>query len=266
MIDLTLAHAAVTNMAIAEDWYGRVLAAPPDRRPMDGLLEWRFGTAHGLQVFHDADRAGSSTVVVGLTDLDDVVARLDREGVGHGGVQDGGGGRVVVLADPDGNQVVMLDRDAAHGRAVGSPVTQATLHFERTIVAPAARVWDAYADITQRSVWSVPKGEAIEYDASDFVAGGIDDYRCGPPDDLANHVTTRYHHIDAPRSFVASNEISREGTPVCVDTTRWTLDTNGESTTVSIVVQVTSLVGASMLAGYRNGHELTLDHLQAFLT
>ncbi len=49
---------------------------------------------------------------------------------------------------------------------------------------------------------------------------------------LANHVMTRGHHIDAPRSFVATNEISRDGTLVSVDTTHWTLDTDGESTTV----------------------------------
>ena len=265
MIDLVLAHAAVTDIAIAEDWYARVLATPPDERLMDGLIEWRFGPAHGLQVVHDDDRAGNSTVVVGVTDLDDVVALLDREGVDHGGVQAGGGGRLIVVEDPDGNQVVMLDPDAAHGRAEDDPVAHATLHVERTIDAPVERVWDAYADIAQRSVWSVPEGEAVEYDASDFVAGGIDEYRCGPPDDLANHVTTRYHHIDAPRSFVATNEIRREGTPVSLDTTHWTLDAEGESTTVSIVVQVTSLVGRGMFDGYRNGHERTLDHLHDFL-
>ncbi len=59
----------------------------------------------------------------------------------------------------------------------------ATLRFERNIAAPAERVWNAYADIAQRSVWSVPDGEAVEYDASDFVQGGVDEYRCGPPDD-----------------------------------------------------------------------------------
>ncbi len=160
---------------------------------------------------------------------------------------------------------VLLDPVAAHVRAGDCPVVQATLRFERTIAAPAERVWNAYADIAQRSVWSVPDGDAVEYDASDFVQGGVDEYRCGPPDDLANDVTTRYHHIDTAHSFVSTSEIRREGTPVSVDTTLWTLDTDGESTTLSIVVQVTSLVGAGMLDGYRNGHERTLDHLQEFL-
>ncbi|MDW3215339.1 MAG: hypothetical protein R8G01_15160 [Ilumatobacteraceae bacterium] len=265
MIDLTMAHAAVSDIAIAETWYRRVLDSSPHLRPMDGLIEWRFGPAHGLQVFHDPDRAGNSTVVVGVVDLDDVVERLVRVGVDHGGVQEGGGGHLVVLADPDDNQVVLLDPDAAHGRTVDGPVARATMHFERRFPAAAAVVWDAYADIAQRSVWSVPKGEVVEYDASDFVVGGTDVYRCGPPDDLASHVTTRYGYIDAPRSLVATSEISRDGTPVSIDTTHWSFDADGDSTNVSIVVQVTSLVGAGMLDGYRNGHERTLDHLGEFL-
>lgn len=115
MIDLTLAQAVVTDIAHAEAWYEKALGTPPDSRPMDGLIEWRFGPAHGLQVFQDAERAGASTVVLGVSDLDEAMARLDRERIEHGGVQPGGGGRLITMTDPDGNQLVLLDADAAHG-------------------------------------------------------------------------------------------------------------------------------------------------------
>ncbi|BAN01503.1 SRPBCC domain-containing protein [Ilumatobacter coccineus] len=265
MISLTLAQAAVTDLPTAEAWYARLLAAAPSTRPMDGLIEWRFGPTHGLQVFHDSDRAGTSTVILGLTDLDNEVERLDREAIEHSGIQDGGGGRLAIATDPDGNQVILLDPDAARNPVGDGSVVGATFHIERVLDASLERVWDAYADVAQRSVWSVPKGEVVEYGANDFVAGGIDEYRCGPPDDLANRVTTRYRAIHAPHSFVTTNEIDRDDTPVAVDTTCWRLETDGLTTTVSIDVQVTSLVGAAMLDGYRNGHERTLDHLQEFL-
>lgn len=113
MIHLVLAHAAVTDIEASERWYSTVFGSPPHTRPMDGLIEWRFGPAHGVQVFLDADRAGKSTLVVGLTDFDDEIERLDQNGIGHSGVQPGGGGRLVIAPDPDGNQVVLLDDAAA---------------------------------------------------------------------------------------------------------------------------------------------------------
>lgn len=71
--------------------------------------------------------------------------------------------------------------------------------------------------------------------------------------------------IDAPRSFVAVNELRRADMAVAVDTTHWRLDANGDLTRLSVDVQVTSLAGAGVLDGYRIGHERTLDHLERFL-
>lgn len=264
MIDLTLAQAKVSLLDAAEDWYSRVFGAPPDTRPMDGLIEWRFGHAHGVQVFLDPEAAGRSAVVVGTTDLDATVARLDDAGVAHGGIGPGGGGRLVTLADPDGNQVVLLDAVAAHGGA-SNDVAQTTLRFHRRLDAPLARVWDAYADVGQRQDWAVPEGEQAEYATAEFAAGGVDDYRCGPPGDLSNHVITRYLRVDAPHQFVAANELRRDETTAATDTTYWRLDEANEATALTIVVQVTSLAGDGVLEGYRVGHERTLDHLEAFL-
>lgn len=264
-MDMTLAQATVTSLAAAEPWYRRIFGAPPNSRPMDGLIEWRLGHAHGVQVFETAERAGQATVVVGATDLDATLTRLHENGIEHGGAQPGGGGRLVVLDDPDGNQVVIVDAEAAHGQAA-SEITHATLRFQRHIDGPIERVWTAYADVDKRRRWSVPDGEAVEYDDDDFTPGGVDHYRCGPLDDLSNHLTTRYVRIDAPNFFVATNELHRNGEPVAIDTTHWRLDADGGSTTLTVVVQVTSLVGDHVLDGYEAGHEATLDQLAEFST
>jgi catechol 2,3-dioxygenase-like lactoylglutathione lyase family enzyme len=102
-----LAQAVVTDLAVAEQWYAHLFDGPPQARPMQGLLEWHLADTFGVQVWLDPDRAGTSAVVVEDTDLDATAARLRAAGVQHDGPQPGGGARVLVLTDPDGNQVVL---------------------------------------------------------------------------------------------------------------------------------------------------------------
>ena len=48
-----------------------VLGREADAAPMDGLLEWHFSDDAGVQVWKDPLRAGHSTTVVEVADLDD---------------------------------------------------------------------------------------------------------------------------------------------------------------------------------------------------
>ena len=102
-----LANLAVEDLAEAERWYALLLGGPPDARPMDGLLEWRPVAGGGVQVWREPARAGGSACVLDVDDLDDVAARLAAADVAHEGPQPGGGARLLVLADPDGNRVVL---------------------------------------------------------------------------------------------------------------------------------------------------------------
>ena len=102
-----LAQAVVTDLVVAERWYGTLLGGPPQARPMDGLLEWRLGESFGVQVWLDPDRAGRSAMVIEESDLDAFAARVRAAGVDLEGPQPGGGSRVLILSDPDGNQVVV---------------------------------------------------------------------------------------------------------------------------------------------------------------
>jgi predicted enzyme related to lactoylglutathione lyase len=62
----------------------------------------------GLQVWQEPGRAGRSTVVLGIEDVETEVARLREAGLQPVGAQPGGGGQVVELRDPDGNRAVLF--------------------------------------------------------------------------------------------------------------------------------------------------------------
>ncbi len=102
-----LAQSTVSDLETAERWYTTLWRRGPDEQPMPGLLEWHLGPTTGLQVWSEPERAGRSTVVIGTDDLDALAARLTSAGVDHEGPQPGGGARILQLADPDGNRVVI---------------------------------------------------------------------------------------------------------------------------------------------------------------
>lgn len=135
------------------------------------------------------------------------------------------------------------------------------LRFTRDCPRPIDTVWAAYADVASRVQWSVPSGDEIVYDAADFTAGGQDDYRCGPPGDLSNSGSHRYHLIESPERIVYSDLVHRNGQLMAVALLTWEFRASNLGTRVNVVDQVTSFVGQGMIEGHRNGHEKTLDQL-----
>ena len=105
-IETLLAQMVVSDLDRAEAWYTAVFEGPPGTRPMDGLIEWRLFPHAGVQVFEDADRAGRSTMVVEIGDLEAVAKRLAGVGIEHGDPEPVTVGRVLQLTDPDGNRLV----------------------------------------------------------------------------------------------------------------------------------------------------------------
>ena len=106
-LNSVLAQSTVSDLGAAEQWYTALWGRGPDARPMPGLLEWHVDPAAGLQVWSEPDRAGRSSVVIGTDVLEGVAARLAASGIDHGGPQQGGGRRILQLADPAGNRVVI---------------------------------------------------------------------------------------------------------------------------------------------------------------
>ena len=107
MIQGLLANCTVADLHRAEEWYASLLGRAVDARPMPGLLEWHLGDSFGLQVWAEPDRAGGSTVVLTMADLDAAADRLTKAGLRHDGPEAGGGARILQLADPDGNRVIL---------------------------------------------------------------------------------------------------------------------------------------------------------------
>ena len=109
MIHRVLAQSTVSDLGTAEDWYTRLFGRGPDARPMPGLLEWHLGDSYGVQVWSEPDRAGRSSMVLDETDLDDAARRLREAGIEHDGPAPASSSRILTLADPDGNRVVLTD-------------------------------------------------------------------------------------------------------------------------------------------------------------
>lgn len=102
-----LAQSTVSDLDAARGWYAAVLGREPDATPMDGLLEWHFSYTAGVQVWEDPSRAGTSTTVVEVADLDDELTRLDQLGIAHDEPVRTQALRVVIFEDRDRNRLVL---------------------------------------------------------------------------------------------------------------------------------------------------------------
>jgi len=140
-----------------------------------------------------------------------------------------------------------------------------TLHFTQEISHPVEAVWKAYANVDDRSQWSVPKGEQIIYDASELEEGGRDLYRCGPPEDLSTIGNVAYHIVEPSRRWMYSETLHSGEQLLAVALVTWELEPIDLGTRITIVNQVTSLVGPRMIEGSRNGHNKALDQLAHWL-
>lgn len=101
------AQSIVSDPEVAERWYSALFDSPPDARPMEGLLEWHLGESFGVQVWRHPERAGRSAMVLDESDLDALAVRLTAAAIEHDGPQPVTASRVLVMSDPDGNQVVV---------------------------------------------------------------------------------------------------------------------------------------------------------------
>jgi catechol 2,3-dioxygenase-like lactoylglutathione lyase family enzyme len=105
--DRLLAQMAVDDLDRAVDWYALFFGRGPDARPMDGLVEWHLSDTFGIQLWLDPQRAGHAAMVLDESDLDGRAAALDAAGLAYEGPQEVTASRIVQLADPDGNRIVI---------------------------------------------------------------------------------------------------------------------------------------------------------------
>lgn len=137
-----------------------------------------------------------------------------------------------------------------------------TVVMERTYRASPARVFAAWGDVEARKRWSVPSPDVIMvYDRADFRVGGVDDARCGAPDDLRFRAVVHYLEITPDRRIIFAEHVTESGMPRAASLITVDLEPQGADTKLLLTLQISSIDGPEMLQGYRQGWEPTLDNL-----
>jgi predicted enzyme related to lactoylglutathione lyase len=113
-ITTVFAGVAVADFDAALAWYERLLGRPADQRPMEGLAQWSVTREGGIQVVHDAGRAGTAMVTLTVDDVDGSVAALQGRGLTPEPITTGTFARFTTLTDPAGNTITLAkQRDPA---------------------------------------------------------------------------------------------------------------------------------------------------------
>jgi catechol 2,3-dioxygenase-like lactoylglutathione lyase family enzyme len=95
----------VSDRAKGLEWFGVFFGRPADEVIGEEHL-WRVGENAYVVVDQRPERVGGATITLGVTDLDDILARLAAHGVEHEPVETYGNGvRHVEVIDPDGNSL-----------------------------------------------------------------------------------------------------------------------------------------------------------------
>jgi hypothetical protein len=104
-----LASVAVTDLKSAVEWYGKVLGKPPDSTPMPEVAEWKFERGGWLQVYQLPERAGSGSVTLAVSSLDDHIGQLSKLHIDTSGRSSGDKVKTLMIADPDGNHIAFAE-------------------------------------------------------------------------------------------------------------------------------------------------------------
>lgn len=109
-ITTVMAQLIVTDLDRSVTFYSALFGRGPDVNPMEKLQEWHFENAGAIQVYEEPERAGCSGATISVEDLDAAVAELDHAGLEHGPLVEADYVRIVQLADPDRNRIVLTGK------------------------------------------------------------------------------------------------------------------------------------------------------------
>jgi hypothetical protein len=76
---------------------------------MSEVAEWKFERGGWLQVYQNSERAGSGSVTLAVSNLDEQVSELQRCGLDAGRKMINEKARVVMIKDPDGNSIAFAE-------------------------------------------------------------------------------------------------------------------------------------------------------------
>lgn len=109
-IKAVLAVIPVGEFEAACGWYESFFGRAADTRPMDTLAEWHLSDLGIVQVFHDPDRAGRTSVNFTVDDLEAALSELAAKGIATTDPQlvSSGSQRLATTRDQDGNSLGLI--------------------------------------------------------------------------------------------------------------------------------------------------------------
>jgi hypothetical protein len=105
-----LAVIPVADFEASSRWYESFFGRPADTQPMEGLAEWHLSDLGVVQLFHDPDRAGRTTVNFTVDDLDAAGKELAAHGISTSEplLVSSGRQRLSTTRDEDGNALGLI--------------------------------------------------------------------------------------------------------------------------------------------------------------
>jgi uncharacterized protein YndB with AHSA1/START domain len=141
-------------------------------------------------------------------------------------------------------------------------IAHATIVMDRTYSAAPQRVFAAWADVDARKRWSAPaENIRIAYEAADFREGGRDVSRCIEPGNEDYVATVNYIDIHKDKRIVFAEDVTHGNKRVSAALISVELTPKGETTRLSLTMQIASFDEANMEQGYQFGWNAALDNL-----
>jgi catechol 2,3-dioxygenase-like lactoylglutathione lyase family enzyme len=116
-INNALASVAVKDLQTTVSWYEKLLGRPASSRLVPDVAEWKFLGGGWLQVYQNQERAGTGSVTLAVSNIEQQIAALDKLGIEAGVPMKSPKVNVVMIKDPDGNSIAFaqaLDSAMAH--------------------------------------------------------------------------------------------------------------------------------------------------------
>lgn len=145
-------------------------------------------------------------------------------------------------------------------------VDHKTLTFERELKAPREAVFEALSDAVARAKWAAPSlTSVVIYDTENFIENGEDEYRCGSKDDPNIHGRTHYLEIVKNNRIVSSETLTMNGHRLSASMSTVELSSVDSMTILKQTTHVASFIGVSMIDGFKQGNNASLDNLVKYV-
>lgn len=141
-----------------------------------------------------------------------------------------------------------------------------TLTFNRTIAAPADRIYQALLSAEDRRIWGVPDADSVLVieGQPDPAPGGRETSRVGPRDNPYVDATTDWIILQPSERVVYSELLSAEGTALGISLASFDLAPDSDGTNLSVIVQIISYVGDEAMDEIRAGWTHAVEALSLY--